>query len=151
MTRYLTWEKGWYHIPPWLLYWTNKIRLEEVDEYYNATISIVSSDILEYVMLGEVLKDYIIGSRIEVNIERHKCDFTSKLSWYWWENVYNGIRDRSESESNTCNGEIINFLWENINKEHYMECAKLKNWHVCWKRINKLSMMDWDGVYTGNR
>ena len=32
-----------------------------------------------------------------------------------------------------------------------MKCTRLKNWHVCWNRLNKLPMLDLDGDYTGNR
>ena len=31
-----------------------------------------------------------------------------------------------------------------------MECAKLTEWHVCCKIINKFSRLDLDGRYTGN-
>ena len=31
-----------------------------------------------------------------------------------------------------------------------MECTKLTNWHVCWKRINIFSRLDLDGGYTVN-
>ena len=30
-----------------------------------------------------------------------------------------------------------------------MECARLKNWHVCWNRGNKLSRSDLDIGYKG--
>ena len=39
----------------------------------------VISGILEYRSSGEVLNNYTIGSRIEVNPERHKLDLTTKL------------------------------------------------------------------------
>ena len=66
----LTWEKGWCHITPQLLDWTNKNRIGEVAECYNATRGVFSNGILEYV-------------RPKVNPERHKFDFTKNLSWYW--------------------------------------------------------------------
>ena len=40
------------------------------------------SDKMEYGSTGEALKHYKIGSGIEVNPERHKFDFTTKLILY---------------------------------------------------------------------
>ena len=31
-----------------------------------------------------------------------------------------------------------------------MEWARLKDWHVCWNRIDCFSRLDLNGVYKGN-
>ena len=32
-----------------------------------------------------------------------------------------------------------------------MECTRLKNWHFCWNRKNRFSILGLDSGYTGNR
>ena len=50
----------------------NKIRFEEVSEYYKATRGMVSNDLLEYWKPGEVHINYTSGYGVEVNPERQK-------------------------------------------------------------------------------
>ena len=67
-----------------MIHWlANKTSLGGVDEYYNTSIDMVSSNILEYGRPGEVFNNYTIGSGSDAKPERHKFDFTISLIRYW--------------------------------------------------------------------
>ena len=90
MSHSLTWDKGQYHIHPWILDWINNIRAEEIAEYYNETRGRVINDIFECVSPGEVRNNYTGGYGVEVKPERQNIYFTKKVSWDWEEKMHNG-------------------------------------------------------------
>ena len=66
-------------------------------EYYDGTRGMVSSGILEYWRLGEVLNNNNNGYGVEVNQEINKKGFITKLIWNWESSIDNGINTSSRS------------------------------------------------------